>query len=122
MTQTPKKNQGFGRSFAMTPGVRTIPAAMVLPTAAAMPNHTPRTCNSFPEEILPRGKTVLAIGVSALGGTSGVLGKLFSPVVRDRGHNNGGDGNYKAQVMATVGKREGAGGRFSVPLPKAPPI
>src|SRR6202161_346087 len=65
ITQTPRKNQGFGRIFAITPGVRTIPAAMVLPTAAAMPNHTPRTCNNFPGEILVRGETGLTARDSA---------------------------------------------------------
>ena len=83
----------------MTPGVRTIPAAMVLPTAAAMPNHTPRICNSFPVEILLRDEAGPATRTSPLRVTSGILGKLFSPVVRDRGHDNGGDGKYKAQVI-----------------------
>src|ERR1700719_4165692 len=81
ITQTPRKNQGFGRICAMTPGVRTIPAAMVLPTAAAMPNHTPRTCNNFPVEILFRGGAGPATR-AGLGGASGMLGKLFSPGVR----------------------------------------
>src|SRR5580704_17939036 len=47
--QTPRNNHAFGRSFAISPGVRTIPAEMVLPTAAAMPNHMPSTCSSLPE-------------------------------------------------------------------------
>jgi len=32
----------------MSPGARTIPAAMVLPTAAEIPNHMPRTLRSRP--------------------------------------------------------------------------
>src|SRR5271169_291742 len=32
----------------MSPGVRTMPAEMVLPTATAMPKPTPRTCRSLP--------------------------------------------------------------------------
>ena len=88
----------------MTPGVRTIPAAMVLPTAAAMPNHTPRTCNNLPLEILPTGETGVATGASALGEASGILGKLFSPVVRERGHDNGGEGKYKAEVIGECGE------------------
>ena len=32
----------------MSPGARTIPAAMVLPTAAEMPNHMPRTLRRRP--------------------------------------------------------------------------
>ena len=32
----------------MLPGARTMPDAMVLPMAAAMPNHTPKTCKSLP--------------------------------------------------------------------------
>src|SRR6202166_2939641 len=116
MTQTPRKNQGFGRSLAMTPGVRTIPAAMVLPTAAAMPNHTPRTCNNFPGEILPRGKSGVATGASALGGTSEYSASCLVRWYRDRGDNNRGDWKYKAQVMATVGKHSGTGGWFSALL------
>ena len=46
---TPIKSHAFGSIFAMSPGVRTIPAAMALPTATAMPNHTPSTCSSLPE-------------------------------------------------------------------------
>ena len=83
----------------MTPGVRTIPAAIVLPTAAAMPNHTPRTCNNFPGEILLKGKVGLATRTSALGGASGILGNRFVRWFRDPGHDNGGEGKYKAQVI-----------------------
>ena len=32
----------------MSPGARTIPAAMVLPTAAEIPNHMPRTLRRRP--------------------------------------------------------------------------
>jgi hypothetical protein len=32
----------------MSPGARTMPAAMVFPTAAAMPNQIPNTFKSFP--------------------------------------------------------------------------
>src|SRR5208282_2453365 len=48
MIHTPRNSHAFGRSLAMSPGVRTMPAEMVLPTAAAMPNHMPSTCSSFP--------------------------------------------------------------------------
>src|ERR1700730_4312846 len=34
----------------MSPGVRTIPAAIAFPMAAAMPNHMPRTFRSRPVE------------------------------------------------------------------------
>src|SRR5580658_3239460 len=47
-TQTPRNNHAFGRRLAMSPGVRTMPAEMVFPTAAAMPNHMPSTGNNFP--------------------------------------------------------------------------
>src|SRR5215470_19047547 len=47
-THTPRNSQGWGSCRATLPGVRTMPAAIVLPMAAAMPNHTPRTCNSRP--------------------------------------------------------------------------
>src|SRR5271156_1900129 len=47
-TQTPMNNQAFGKTWAMSPGVRTIPAAIALPMAAETPNQTPRTCSSRP--------------------------------------------------------------------------
>src|SRR5580704_10319678 len=40
----------LGSHCAISPGARTIPAAMVLPTAAAIPNQTPRTFSSPPRE------------------------------------------------------------------------
>ena len=83
----------------MTPGVRTIPAAIVLPTAAAIPNHTPRTCKSFPGEILARGGTGVVTRAMALGGVLGILGNRISPVFRDRGNDNGAEGKYKAEVV-----------------------
>src|SRR5580658_4482863 len=47
--QPTMKRHALGSIFAMSPGVRTIPAAMALPTATAMPNHTPSTWRSLPE-------------------------------------------------------------------------
>ncbi len=91
----------------MTPGVRTIPAAIVLPTAAAMPNHTPRTFNNFPGEILLRGKGGLATRTSALGGASGILGNRVVRWFRDRGHDNGGEEKYKAPVIGRDGDGRG---------------
>jgi len=38
----------LGSHSAMSPGARTIPAAMVLPIAADMPNHMPSTLRSRP--------------------------------------------------------------------------
>src|SRR6267142_1047370 len=43
-----EKHPRIGRSFATSPGVRTMPAAMVFPIAAAMPNHIPRTWSRRP--------------------------------------------------------------------------
>src|SRR5579859_525478 len=48
MTHTLKNRIGLGSHCAMSPGARTIPAAIVLPTAAAMPNHMPRTLSRWP--------------------------------------------------------------------------
>src|SRR6202022_4394083 len=48
ITQTPKNRKTLGSHCAMSPGARTIPAAMVLPTAAEMPNHMPRTLRRRP--------------------------------------------------------------------------
>src|SRR5437763_7091458 len=55
MTQTPRNSGTFGSHCAISPGERTMPAAMVLPTAAAIPNHIPRTCKSLPR---PAGEAV----------------------------------------------------------------
>src|SRR5260370_6268385 len=41
-------SHAFGRIFAISPGVRTIPAAIAFPIATAMPNHTPRTWSRRP--------------------------------------------------------------------------
>jgi hypothetical protein len=81
----------------------------VLPTAAAMPNHTPRTCNNFPGEIVLRGTGGLATRTSALGGASGILGNRVVRWFRDCGHDNGGEGKYKAQVIGRDG--DGLGNR-----------
>src|SRR5580698_1355291 len=40
----------LGSHCAMSPGERTMPAAIVLPTAAAIPNHIPSTLRSPPPE------------------------------------------------------------------------
>src|ERR1700730_4989532 len=80
-THTPRKNQAFGRICAMSPGVRTIPAAMALPTAAAIPNHMPRTRINFPRDgLLAPGRAVDA-GVSGFEGASGALAKVFISAV-----------------------------------------
>src|ERR1700682_799807 len=47
-TQTARNIHALGRSLATSPGVRTIPAEMVFPIAAAMPNHIPRTWSRRP--------------------------------------------------------------------------
>ena len=75
----------------MSPGVRTIPAAMVLPTAAAMPNHIPRTCKSQ-----PRLRSVVE-GVADVvdnGQSQGTPGKLR--------HDNGGAGKCKPESLQSV--------------------
>src|ERR1700716_2836643 len=56
--QTPRNMHALGRSFATSPGVRTMPAAIVLPIAAAMPNHMPRTWRRRPR---PTAGRVLAV-------------------------------------------------------------
>jgi len=45
-------SQKVCRWAAMTPGVRRIPAPMVLPIVTAMPKPTPRTTSSCPREIV----------------------------------------------------------------------
>jgi hypothetical protein len=61
----------------------------------------------LPLEILLRGEESVPVGTSVLGGASGILAKLFSPVVRESGHDNGGGGKYKAQASAGYGKEGG---------------
>src|SRR5579863_3531313 len=48
---TLKKRGTLGRTAAMVPGVRTIPAEMVLPTATAMPKPMPRIWRSLPRSL-----------------------------------------------------------------------
>src|SRR5579863_2023718 len=55
ITQTPRKSHALGRTWAMSPGVRTIPAAIALPIAAETPNQTPRTCSRRPRFIPAAG-------------------------------------------------------------------
>lgn len=65
----------------MSPGARTMPAAMVLPTAAAIPNHTPRTFKRPPRE---RTDVAAAPGSGEPnGGVSAVV--LDEPIVLDNG-------------------------------------
>src|SRR6266849_268509 len=47
-TQTPMNNHALGKALAISPGVRTMPAAMEFPMAEEMPNHTPRTFRRCP--------------------------------------------------------------------------
>src|SRR6266849_6730633 len=66
----------FGSHCAMSPGARTIPAAIVLPTAAEIPNHMPRTFSRRPR---PRGaarasKVLLDAEALAVEDRSGRLG------------------------------------------------
>src|SRR5258707_10476815 len=53
----------------MLPGVRTMPAAMVLPTAAAMPNHMPRTCRRRPRFFAARAASKAGFVAEALLGS-----------------------------------------------------
>jgi vacuolar-type H+-ATPase subunit E/Vma4 len=65
----------------MSPGARTMPAAMVLPTAAAMPNHMPRTLRRPPRE---RAEVEVAPGRGEPnGGVSVVV--LDASIVLDNG-------------------------------------
>src|SRR5579859_7693629 len=73
-TQTPRKSHVLGKTLAMSPGVRTIPAAIELPMAADTPNQTPRTCSRRPRPRAPRG-----VGETALvAGTPDVLDNVES--------------------------------------------
>jgi hypothetical protein len=73
-TQTPMNSHALGKTCAMSPGVRTIPAAIALPIAAETPNQTPRTCSSR-----PRFSVAAGAGVTALvEGPSNVLDNVKS--------------------------------------------
>src|SRR5580693_2220489 len=70
------KSHALGKTWAMSPGVRTIPAAIELPIAAETPNHTPSTCSSR-----PRFRLAAGAGTSALvEGPSNVLDNVESQV------------------------------------------
>src|SRR5579863_801303 len=69
MIQTPMNSQALGSALAMSPGVRTIPAPMALPMAAAMPNHMPSTWRRRPRSCEPDS--------AALEDESGVMDKEF---------------------------------------------
>jgi hypothetical protein len=69
----------------MSPGARTMPAAMVLPTAAAMPNHMPKTLRRPPFE---RAWAAAPLGVAeSSGGVSAVV--LDASIVLDNGVSGG---------------------------------
>src|SRR5579862_916759 len=72
-TQTPMNSHALGKTWAMSPGVRTIPAAMELPIAAETPNHTPRTCSSR-----PRLSVAAGAGAALVEGPSNVLDNVKS--------------------------------------------
>src|SRR5687767_2584103 len=80
-----------GRYSAIWPGVRRMPAPIVLPTATATPKATPNSCSSG-RTPGPRGAGRVAespaFGVgSALSGIAGLL-NLFSSEVRKDGKRN----------------------------------
>ena len=90
------KSQGFGSHFAISPGVATMPAAMVLPMAAAIPNQTPRTLSNPP---VLRGEMALAScwSVTRRSSVLGMKSALAS------GHHNRGSWNCKLEVAkATI--------------------
>src|SRR5271170_2473852 len=74
----------FGSHCAISPGARTIPAAMVFPTAAAIPNQTPRTFNSPPRE---RPAATAALAAMGPAGATGVV--LDASDVLDNGVTRG---------------------------------
>ena len=71
----------------MSPGARTIPAAMVLPTAAEIPNHMPSTLSRRPRLREAEGESKVLLDAEAPGvedrsdgfgnwGVSGTFGNL----------------------------------------------
>src|SRR5580704_1636094 len=95
-TQTPMKSQAFGSIFAMSPGVRTMPAPMELPMATAMPNHIPSTCNSFPWPLVaPADVAIVLVEDSA-----DVLDNVSLGSVAEPRHHNGGTPKCKLEVTA----------------------
>src|SRR5450432_4497883 len=95
----------LGSHCAMSPGARTMPAAMVFPTAAAIPNHIPKTCKSRPRPRPADSVRICGASGELAGGASNVLdnGGLGgpSPIARmRRRHDKGGRGKCKLQVAA----------------------
>src|ERR1700687_1140287 len=67
------KNRGtLGRTAAIVPGVRTMPAEMVLPTATAIPKPTPRICSSLPRSLRDVARGILSADMPV----SGAVDKL----------------------------------------------
>ncbi|SRR6266851_6028017 len=92
----------FGSHCAMSPGARTIPAAMVLPTAAEMPNHMPRTLRRRPRLREARSASKVRLDAGALGvedrsGGFGNLGSLRD--FRKLGHDNVRGRKCKLEVV-----------------------
>src|SRR6266478_1588498 len=86
----------------MSPGARTIPAAMVLPTAAEMPNHMPSTLRRR-RRLRGESASKVLLDAGALGvedrsdgfgnwGVSGTFGKL--------GHDDGRGRKSKPEVAS----------------------
>src|ERR1700693_1020625 len=85
-----------------------MPAAMVLPTAADMPNHMPRTFSRPPRDLAEVGAR--SDTLEPEGGVSAVV--LEASIVLDNGvsgsdarrrHNSGGGGKCKLEVWAAKG-------------------
>src|SRR5689334_4121306 len=65
----------------MSPGARTIPAAMVFPTAAATPNQTPKTLRRRPREIRLAPGADCDTGISDSSGKQDSQGKFGNVVM-----------------------------------------
>src|SRR6185437_9485220 len=78
----PMKSHGSGRSVAISPGVRRIPAPIVLPIVTASPNDSPRTRNSDRGRLMRKHARIasgLASPAAPSNGKCPGAGKLVSP-------------------------------------------
>src|ERR1700675_4065311 len=97
----------------MSPGALTIPAAMVLPIAAEIPNHMPRTLRRRPRLLGVRRALKVPLDAEALGVEDRSDGfgnwwslKDFRNYARELRHNNGRGRKCKLEVRSMRGSVE----------------
>src|SRR5579859_189518 len=121
-TQTPRKSHVRGKTWAMSPGVRTIPAAIELPIAADTPNHTPRTCSRRPRlratagagvAVLVEDRSDVLDNVESLGriGNSAIIMAARQNASRKSAFCKTAEGDFSSKWTLTKSEGRKLGGR-----------